>query len=254
MRSSLLPIRRQPWAGLLTGALLAAMLPGLVGCPGRKKDKDVDVVTVDDLPSPSLKLNVGGVDPAFGAAQRVFPVEVFGSGFQRGATVSFSNTDGSGARVTDDNSITVSVPGLPAGIYDVIVKNPDGGKAILRRGLTLKDPVDASGCRNFTIYFATDSSVVEPAMRQQLDALASCARSTGATIRVEGNCDHTGTTEYNLALGQRRADSVTRYLQGLGVAPQKLRAVSYGEERPAAAGSDDASAARNRRADILVQE
>lgn len=236
------------------GVLLVVLLPGLIACPGKKHHKDVDVQTADDLPSPSLKLSVGGVDPASGTAQRVFPVEIFGSGFQRGATVSFSNTDGAGARVTDDASITVSVPGMPAGLYDVIVKNPDGGKAILRRGLTLKDPVDASGCRNFTIYFGTDSSVVEAAMRPQLDALATCARSGGATIRVEGNCDHSGTTEYNLALGQRRAEAVARYLQGLGVPPQKLRAVSYGEERPAAAGNDDASAARNRRADILLQE
>ena len=234
--------------------LALALLPVLAGCPGKHKDKDVDVETADDLPSPSLKLNVGGVDPAFGTAGRVFPVEIFGAGFQPGATVAFSNTAGAAARVTADNSISVAVPGLPAGIYDVIVKNPDGGKAILRRGLTLKEPVDASGCRNFSIYFAVDSSAVEPAMRAQLDALASCARATGATVRVEGNCDHSGTTDYNLALGQRRADSVARYLQGLGIAPQKLRAVSYGEERPAAAGSDEASASRNRRADILVLE
>lgn len=243
-----------PLSPLARWAFALALLPVLAGCPGKHKDKDVNVETVDDLPSPALKLNVGGVDPAFGSAGRVFPVEIFGSGFQPGATVAFSNTPGAAARVTDDNSITVSVPGLPAGIYDVIVKNPDGGKAMLRRGLTLKEPVDASGCRNFSIYFGLDSSAVEPAMRSQLDALASCARATGATVRVEGNCDHSGTTDYNLALGQRRADAVVRYLQGLGVAPQKLRAVSYGEERPAAAGSDEASASRNRRADILVLE
>lgn len=233
--------------------LLAVLLPVLVACPPKDKDRTVDD-TIEELPSPAEKLSVGGVDPAFGPAGRVFPIEVFGSGFQKGATVSISNTDASGARVADESSLSVSVPSLPAGIYDVIVKNPDGGKGILRRGLTLKDEVDASACRNFTIYFSVDSSVVEPAMRGQLDSLATCARASGATIRVEGNCDRSGTTEYNLALGQRRADAVTRYLQGLGVAPQKLRAVSYGEERPAAPGTDDAAGARNRRADILVQE
>lgn len=236
-------------------ALFALLLPVLVAgkCNGGK-DKDKEVEIEDELPSPASKLSVGGVDPAYGTANRVFPVEIFGSGFERGATVAFSNAEGSGARVGDENSITVSVPALPAGIYDVIVKNPDGGKGMLRRGLTVKEPVDASGCRNFTIYFSLDSSTVEPGMRSQLDTLATCARAGGATIRVEGNCDRTGTTEYNLALGQRRAEAVTRYLQGLGVSPQKLRAVSYGEERPSSTGSDDESQARNRRADILVQE
>ncbi len=240
----------------LTTRLFPAMLlalPLLVACPGKNKDK-TDVVTTDDLPSPSAKLSVGGVDPAFGSANRVFDVEVFGTGFQKGATVSFSNTDGSAAHVTDESSIGVTVPALPVGIYDVIVKNPDGGKGILRRGLTLKDGADANACHNFTIYFGLDSSVVDAGMRPQLDNLATCAKASGATVRVEGNCDHSGTTEYNLALGQRRAEAITRYLQGLGVSPQKLRAVSYGEERPVATGNDEASDAKNRRADILLQQ
>lgn len=233
--------------------LLAVLLPALVGCPGKDKRNPVDD-TIEELPSPAATLSVGGVDPATGPAGRVFDIEVFGSGFQKGATVSISNTDASGARVADESALSVSVPALPAGLYDVIVKNPDGGKGILRRGLTLKDEVDASVCRSFTLYFSVDSSVVEAPMRAQLDSLATCTRASGATVRVEGNCDRTGTTEYNLALGQRRAEAVTRYLQGVGVAPTKLRAVSYGEERPAAPGTDEASGARNRRADILVQE
>lgn len=237
---------------LLIALLLAPLLVAAKCNP--HKDKEVEVESVDDLPSPASRLVVGGVDPAFGAAGRVFPVEVFGSGFQPGATVSFSNTEGSGARVTDENALTVSVPALSAGVYDVIVKNPDGGKGILRRGLTLQAATDDTGCNNFTVYFGFDSSTVEPAMRTQLDALAACVKGRGATVRVEGNCDNSGTTEYNLALGQRRAESIVRYLQSLGVAPQKLRAVSYGEERPAASGSDDASQSRNRRAEIQVQE
>jgi outer membrane protein OmpA-like peptidoglycan-associated protein len=235
-----------------TALLLAPLLIAAKCNP--HKDKEVDVETVEDLPSPSSKLVVGGVDPAFGVADRAFAVEIFGSGFQSGATVSFSNTDGSGARVSDENAISVSVPALPAGVYDVIVKNPDGEKGILRRGLTLQAATDDAGCNDFTVHFGFDSSIVEPAMRAQLDTLAACVKGRGATVRVEGNCDNKGTTEYNLALGQRRAESITRYLQGLGVAPQKLRAVSYGEERPAASGNDDASQAKNRRADILVQQ
>lgn len=246
--------RAPRWARVL-GALALAPLLLAAKCDGhRRGGDDVDVVAEDDLASPTQKLVVGGVDPATGPAERVFAVEVFGSGFQRGATVSFSNADGSGARVTGDNAITVDAPALAAGVYDVIVKNPDGGKGILRRGLTVKPVSDDGACKDFSVYFALDSSAVEPAMRAQLEALAACARTDGATVRVEGNCDSSGTTEYNLALGQRRAEAITRYLQSLGVPAQKLRAVSYGEERPQATGSDEASQARNRRADIHVQE
>ena len=245
----LAPARRSRWGMAL---LLAPLLIAAKCNP--HKDKEVDVETVDDLPSPASKLVVGGVDPAFGTADRSFAAEIFGSGFQSGATVSFSDVEGAGVRVTDENALSVSVPALPAGVYDVIVKNPDGSKGILRRGLTIQAPTDDAGCTNFTVYFGFDSSIVEPAMRAQLDTLAACVKGRGATVRVEGNCDNKGTTEYNLALGQRRAESITRYLQGLGVSPLKLRAVSYGEERPAASGNDDASQSKNRRADILVQQ
>ena len=185
----LAPARRSRWGMAL---LLAPLLIAAKCNP--HKDKEVDVETVDDLPSPASKLVVGGVDPAFGTADRSFAAEIFGSGFQSGATVSFSDVEGAGVRVTDENALSVSVPALPAGVYDVFVKNPDGSKGILRRGLTIQAPTDDAGCTNFTVYFGFDSSIVEPAMRAQLDTLASCVKGRGATVRVEGNCDNKGTT------------------------------------------------------------
>ncbi len=67
------------------------------------------------------------------------------------------------------------------------------------------------------------------------------------TITVEGHCDERGTREYNLALGERRANSVKDYLMALGVNPSRIKTISYGKERPVALGSNDAAWAQNRR-------
>ena len=66
--------------------------------------------------------------------------------------------------------------------------------------------------------------------------------------RIEGNCDERGTRDYNLALGERRANAAKNYLVSLGVDASRLTTISYGKERPVALGSDEASWAKNRRA------
>ncbi|WP_322995474.1 peptidoglycan-associated lipoprotein Pal [Castellaniella sp.] len=72
-------------------------------------------------------------------------------------------------------------------------------------------------------------------------------------VRVEGNTDARGSTEYNLALGQRRSDAVTRMMRLLGVNANQIEAISYGKERPKALGTTEADYAENRRADIDYQ-
>jgi peptidoglycan-associated lipoprotein len=66
-------------------------------------------------------------------------------------------------------------------------------------------------------------------------------------VTVEGNCDERGTREYNLALGERRATSAKNYLVALGIDPNRIQTISYGKERPAVLGSDEAAWAQNRR-------
>jgi len=99
------------------------------------------------------------------------------------------------------------------------------------------------------IYFDTDTSNIDSqdaiALRAQAEYMLQYPR-TSAT--VEGHADERGTREYNLALGERRANSAKNYLVSLGVAEGRLRTVSYGEENPAATGSNEQAWARNRRA------
>jgi peptidoglycan-associated lipoprotein len=70
-------------------------------------------------------------------------------------------------------------------------------------------------------------------------------------VRVEGNADERGSKEYNLALGQRRAEGVAKAMELLGVSDKRIEAVSYGEEKPKAKGHDEQAWAQNRRSDIV---
>ena len=74
------------------------------------------------------------------------------------------------------------------------------------------------------------------------------------SVTIEGHCDERGTREYNLALGDRRANSVKNFLVNNGVAASQLSTISYGKERPVATGSDEASWAQNRRAVTVVPD
>jgi len=75
----------------------------------------------------------------------------------------------------------------------------------------------------------------------------------GVRVTVEGHCDERGTNEYNMALGDRRADSAKDFLVNLGIGADRLNAISYGEERPIAMGQNEASWAKNRRAQFVFE-
>lgn len=103
------------------------------------------------------------------------------------------------------------------------------------------------------IFFEYDSAVLSPTASQTLDRQAAwLQRYPETSVTVEGHTDERGTREYNLALGDRRANAVKNYLGALDVAPSRVLTISYGEERPAvAAGTEDAYA-QNRRAVTVV--
>ena len=104
-----------------------------------------------------------------------------------------------------------------------------------------------------TIHFAYDMFDIDDESRAILDSQAAwLTRFPQVRATVEGHCDERGTREYNLALGERRANAAKNYLVAKGVDPSRLTVVSYGKERPVALGSDEASWAQNRRAVTLV--
>ena len=97
------------------------------------------------------------------------------------------------------------------------------------------------------VYFDTDQSVVREDGRQTLNKQAEWLKKyTNYPITIEGKCDERGTREYNLALGERRANAVKQYLVAQGVPAQRVNTISYGKERPEVVGSDEGAWARNR--------
>ncbi len=105
-----------------------------------------------------------------------------------------------------------------------------------------------------TVYFAYDSAELSEQTRAALRANAEWLnRNRKYRIQIEGHCDERGTIEYNLALGQRRADAARDYLVHLGVDPDRLTTISYGEERPADPGHGEEAWSKNRRAEFVIE-
>ena len=116
----------------------------------------------------------------------------------------------------------------------------------------LNDPNSPLAKRS--IYFDFDSYTVRDEYRGTIEAHARyLAANKGRKVIIQGNTDERGSREYNLALGQKRAEAVRKALAALGVSDAQIEAVSLGEEKPRATGNDEASWAENRRADLAYQ-
>tara|TARA_B100000575_G_C22974154_1_gene562285 strand:+ start:118 stop:642 length:525 start_codon:yes stop_codon:yes gene_type:complete len=103
------------------------------------------------------------------------------------------------------------------------------------------------------VFFGYDSSDLDSdALELLQDQVAWLKQNDGVSITIEGHCDERGTREYNLALGEKRAQAVKNYLIGLGIDPDRVSTISYGKERPAVVGSNDGAWAQNRRSVTTV--
>ena len=130
------------------------------------------------------------------------------------------------------------------------------GRGVQQVTLDQKDPLDdpASPLARRSIYFDFDSFAIRDEFRGTIDAHSRYLMSNAnRKVLIQGNTDERGSREYNLALGQKRAEAVRRAMAALGVKEAQMEAVSLGEERPRATGSDEASWAENRRADLVYQ-
>lgn len=103
-----------------------------------------------------------------------------------------------------------------------------------------------------TVFFEYDKATLSQSARDVLKANAEwMKKNAGVKIQIEGHCDNRGSIEYNLALGERRANTVRTYLTSIGVAASRLSVISYGEEKPMVSGDSDASWNKNRRANFV---
>ncbi len=157
------------------------------------------------------------------------------------------------------------VPNPAEGGVALASQTPEGAAAAaaLAQAQSRVAPVDSAGAtgavsasaeaaaRQRVVYFDFDSFVIKDDYKAMIEAHARALQlSTGKRMVIEGHTDERGGREYNLALGQKRAEAVLRSLALLGVPEARLEAVSFGQERPAAQGSGESAWAQNRRAEL----
>jgi len=118
-----------------------------------------------------------------------------------------------------------------------------------------EDFLRSVGLEGDRVFFDTDQYDLDDRDRATLDAQAAwLQRNAGVRVTVEGHADERGTRDYNLALGDRRANAAKNYLAARGVSPSRMTVISYGKERPEALGSDETAWAQNRRAVTVLPE
>jgi peptidoglycan-associated lipoprotein len=111
-----------------------------------------------------------------------------------------------------------------------------------------------NGGKLMSIYFAFDRATLTPESQDALSKNADCIKAMGfKRVTVDGNCDDRGTVEYNLHLGQRRAEAARRYLVHLGINPTSIQSISFGKEHPVCDGQSEGCRQANRRDDIRAQ-
>ncbi len=140
-------------------------------------------------------------------------------------------------------------PEAPAG-----PQGPPGGAAGMgSRNIVPGSQQDLEASAGDRVFFAFDRSDISPEARQILTRQADWLRRyPNVTVTIEGHCDERGTREYNLALGERRAQAAKNVLVALGISASRISTISYGKERPAVVGSSEEFYAQNRRAVTVI--
>ena len=147
------------------------------------------------------------------------------------------------APVTDRSAVSQPSPSASASS----TSRPTAQPAIA--GNPLKDPSNILSKRS--VFFDYDSNALKEEYRPIVQAHSRyMSDKRDSKVRIEGNCDERGSREYNLALGQRRAEAVKKVMTVLGVQDGRVETISYGEEKPMAQGHDESAYSQNRRADI----
>ena len=164
-------------------------------------------------------------------------------------TASQTSTDSAGDTTASSTSSTASASGSSSTASTASSGSASSGSAA---GSTTS-PADTLATIGNSVYFSYDSAALDGNSKGSLFRQAAFLNANPTlTVTIEGHCDERGTREYNLALGERRAAAARDYLLAQGVDPARIKVISYGKERPAMAGSNEESWAKNRRAATVL--
>ena len=164
--------------------------------------------------------------------------------------------------VVDKKASSVSNGASSSGLSDINPSTSSSSQQVQQPKSTV-EPVNSLANENAPagpaniekiVYFDYDSFIIKPEFQSTIEAHAQYLKSNSrAKISLEGHTDERGGREYNLALGQKRADAVRQSLTLLGVATSQIETVSFGEEKPAMQGADESAFAKNRRAEFFYK-
>lgn len=175
-------------------------------------------------------------------------MSLFSAGCSKQAVVSDGEGDSASSSTTETSTPTPSDTADTAGSYEPIESAPEAGTDVKRivEGRTHEGLLP--------IYFDFDKSNIRDDQKGRMETNAVFLKADRSVkITIEGNCDERGTNEYNIALGERRAQTAKKYLVNLGVPAANLSTVSYGEEKPLLYGHDEYSWSQNRRDDFVIK-
>ncbi|HBP59621.1 MAG TPA: peptidoglycan-associated lipoprotein Pal [Alphaproteobacteria bacterium] len=171
-------------------------------------------------------------------------------------TASQTSTDSAGDTTASSTSSTASASGSSSTSSTASSSSGSASSGSSSSGSVagnITSAADTLATIGNTVYFSYDSAALDGNSKGTLFRQAAFLNANPAlTVTIEGHCDERGTREYNLALGERRAAAARDYLLAQGVDPARIKVISYGKERPAMAGSNEESWAKNRRAATVL--
>jgi len=172
-------------------------------------------------------------------------------------TASQTTTDSAGDSTASSSSSTASASGSSSsgssGSSSTSSSGSSSSSASSSAAAGTDSVADKLASIGNTVYFSYDSAALDGNSQATLYRQAAFLNGNPSlTVTIEGHCDERGTREYNLALGERRAAAARDYLLAQGVDPARIKVISYGKERPAMAGSNEESWAKNRRAATVL--
>ena len=243
---------RSPWNARRIAFALAAWAALALGCP--KSGPPPDPTPAPPSPAEAV-VAIDKLVPSKTVVGRAVTVSVTGHGFEEEMDVRLGKEAAVGLDVLGPRELTLRVTEtLPAGSYDLEVVRADGERAVRRGAFIVEpDPAAPGDCVLQTVLFQFDEASLSNDARRLLAENARCIESRRlVAVRVEGHADERGSTVYNLALAERRAEAVRSYLLNIGVGGARLTNLSYGEERPIEPGDHEAAWARNRRVEFAI--
>ena len=171
-------------------------------------------------------------------------------------TASQTSTDSAGDTTASSTSSTASASGSSSTSSTASSSSGSASSGSSSSGSVagnITSAADTLATIGNTVYFSYDSAALDGNSKGSLFRQAAFLNANPSlTVTIEGHCDERGTREYNLALGERRAAAARDYLLAQGVDPARIKVISYGKERPAMAGSNEESWAKNRRAATVL--